>query len=107
MFKLIRNKGQDMFETHIEDLVRSNHPYRKLLKSVDFKGLCKPLKKLFSEDRGRKGYHIESGSLIAHKSTPFFCAKRNPRRDKPPFQVAWLARGKDSFIFFTLHLHFL
>lgn len=50
-----------MFETHIEDLVRSDHPYRKLLKSVNFKELCKPLRKLFSEKRGRKGYHIESG----------------------------------------------
>lgn len=50
-----------MFETHIEELVRPDHPYRKLLSIVDFKRLCKPLRVLFCEDRGRKGYHIESG----------------------------------------------
>lgn len=61
MFKSIRQRGQDMFETHIEDLVRPDHPYRKLLHIVDFKRLCKPLRTLFSENRGRKGYHIESG----------------------------------------------
>lgn len=61
MFKLIRDKGQDMFETHIEDLVRPNHPYRKLLQAIDFSVLCEPLKVLYSETRGRKGYHIESG----------------------------------------------
>ena len=55
-----------MFETHVEELVRPDHPYRKLLSIVDFKMLCKPLRSLFCEDRGRKGYHIESGfaSLI-------------------------------------------
>lgn len=61
MFKKIRNKGQDMFETHVEDLVRMDHPYRKLLKAIHFEKLCRPLKKLFSEERGRKGYHVESG----------------------------------------------
>jgi len=50
-----------MFETHIEDLVRNKYPYRKLLQKVDFRTLCKPLKKLFNEEVGRKGYHIESG----------------------------------------------
>ena len=50
-----------MFETHVEDLVRPDHPYRKLLQIVDFKRLCKSLRSLFCEDRGRKGYHIESG----------------------------------------------
>ena len=61
MFKTIRNKVQDMFETHIEELVRPNHPYRKLLAAIDFKELCKPLRGLFHETLGRKGYHIESG----------------------------------------------
>src|SRR5258708_3622382 len=61
MLKTIRNKVQDMFETHVEDLVRPDHPYRKLLKAINFKELCLPLKALYSEDRGRKGYHIESG----------------------------------------------
>ena len=61
MLKMIRNKAQHMFETHIEDLVRPDHPYRKLLKAVDFKKLCKPLQSLFHETLGRKGYHVESG----------------------------------------------
>lgn len=61
MFKPIRQRGQSMFETHIEDLVCIDHPYRKLLNVVDFKKLCKPLRALFCESRGRKGYHIESG----------------------------------------------
>ena len=50
-----------MFETHEEDLVRPDHPYRKSLNAFNFKELCKPLRKLFSEKRGRKGYHVESG----------------------------------------------
>ena len=61
MFKPIRQRELKMFETHIEELVRADHPYRKLLNIVDFKWLCKPLRKLFCEERGRKGYHIESG----------------------------------------------
>ena len=61
MFKMIRNPGQDMFETHVEDLVKIDHPYRKLLKAVNFKKLCKPLEELFSNGIGRKAYHIESG----------------------------------------------
>ena len=61
MFKSIHQRGQDMFKTHIEDLVRPDHPYRKLLHIVDFKRLCKPLRPLFCENRGRKGYPIESG----------------------------------------------
>ena len=61
MFKMIRNKVQDMFETHIEELVRKDHPYRKLLAAIDFKKLCKPLQSLFHETLGRKGYNIESG----------------------------------------------
>ena len=45
MFKKIRDKDQDMFETHVNDLVKKDHPYRKLLQIVDFKILCKPLRK--------------------------------------------------------------
>ncbi len=57
-----------MFETHIDELVRQDHPYRKLLKAIDFKKLCLPLRNLFVEDRGRRGYHIESGfaALVLH-----------------------------------------
>jgi hypothetical protein len=43
-----------MFETHVEDLVRADHPYRKLLNAIDFKKLCKPLHALFHETLGRK-----------------------------------------------------
>ena len=50
-----------MFETHVDELVRQDHPYRKLLKAIDFKKVCQPLRLLFHEERGRKGYHIESG----------------------------------------------
>jgi len=50
-----------MFETHIEDLVRKDHPYRKLLKAIDFTKLCEPLQNLFHNQLGRKAYHIESG----------------------------------------------
>jgi IS5 family transposase len=50
-----------MFETHVEDLVRADHPYRKLLNAIDFKKLCKPLHALFHETLGRKAYNIESG----------------------------------------------
>ena len=67
MVKSIRKKARDMFEPNVEGLVRTNHPYRKLLHIVDFKKLCKPLEALFCKDRGRKGYHIESGfaSLVS------------------------------------------
>ena len=61
MFKSIRQRELSMFETHIGELVRADHPYRKLLSIVDFKKLCKPLRELFCENRGRKGYHTESG----------------------------------------------
>jgi transposase, IS5 family len=61
MFKEIRKKEQDMFETHIEDLVADDHPYRKLLSIINFKRLVKPLKELYNEGRGCPGYHIESG----------------------------------------------
>ena len=61
MFKVIRKKDQDMFETHVDELVRKDHPYRKLLKAIDFTKLCKPFWLLFNEEMGRKGYHIESG----------------------------------------------
>ena len=37
MFKVIRKKDQDMFETHVDSLVRADHPYRKLLNAIDLK----------------------------------------------------------------------
>ena len=49
------------FEPKPDELVRKDHPYRKLLEIIDFGELCQPLHKLFREDFGRPGYHIESG----------------------------------------------
>ena len=34
------------FEPTPEELVRKDHPYRKLLEIIDFSKLCKPLRKL-------------------------------------------------------------
>ena len=50
-----------MFETPIDDLVCKDHPYRKLLRIVNFERLCASLKVLFCENKDRKGYHFESG----------------------------------------------
>jgi len=61
MFKKIRDRQVNMFETHVEDLVRSNHPYRKLLKILDLKQLCEPLQCLLNKNKGCPGYNIESG----------------------------------------------
>ena len=61
MLKKIRDRQVKMFETHVEDLVRKDHPYRKLLSIIDFSKFCKPLKSLLVEDRGCPGYNIESG----------------------------------------------
>ena len=48
MFKVIRKKDQDMFETHVDSLVRADHPYRKLLNALDLKKLVQPLQALYS-----------------------------------------------------------
>jgi transposase, IS5 family len=61
MFKEIRSKQLSIFEPRLEDLVKPGHPYRKLLEIIDFSKFCRPLRKLFREDFGRPGYHIESG----------------------------------------------
>jgi len=51
-----------MFETHVEDLTRKQITLiANCYALVNFKKLCAPLKALFCEDRGCKGYHIESG----------------------------------------------
>ena len=63
MYKKIRDRQVNMFETHVEDLVRKDHPYRKLLSIIDFSKLCKPLQSLLVEDRGCPGYNIESGFI--------------------------------------------
>ena len=48
-------------EPRPEELVRKDHPYRKLLSLINFKEFCKPLKELYREDFGRPGYNVESG----------------------------------------------
>ena len=40
MFKKIRNRQVNMLETHIEELVRKDHPYKKLLSIIDFSKFC-------------------------------------------------------------------
>ena len=61
MFKSIRVPQMSLLEPRPEELVRKDHPYRKLLSIINFKEFCKPLKALYREDFGRPGYHIESG----------------------------------------------
>ena len=63
MFKKIRDRQVIMFETHVEELVRKDHPYRKLLSIIDFSKFCNPLKALLVEGRGCPGYNIESGFI--------------------------------------------
>lgn len=44
----------------LEELVDKNHPYRKLLSLIDFKGLSKILKEIKKNaETGRKGYGVE------------------------------------------------
>lgn len=50
-----------LIEPRPEELVRKDHPYRKLLSIINFKEFCKPLESLYRKDFGRPGYHIESG----------------------------------------------
>ena len=47
-------------EAQVEELVRKDHPYRKLLGIINFSEFCKPLHALY-KDFGRPGYHVESG----------------------------------------------
>ncbi len=61
MLKKIRKRQVDMFEPAVKDLVRKDHPYKKLLSIINFSEFCKPLKSLYNEQKGRPGYHIESG----------------------------------------------
>lgn len=48
-------------ESRVEELVRADHPYRKLLKLVDFTGLTRGLQSLLNRKYGRPGYNLESG----------------------------------------------
>lgn len=44
----------------VEELVRADHPYRRMVQVIDFTELTRPLRKLYSE-LGRGGYPIEQG----------------------------------------------
>jgi transposase len=48
-------------EPSVDDLVRSDHPYRTLLKSIDFEGLTRGLQSLLHRKYGRPGYNLTSG----------------------------------------------
>lgn len=61
MLKQIRSSQMNLFQSTPEDLVRKDHPYRKLLSIINFSELTKPLESLYRKDFGRPGYHIESG----------------------------------------------
>ena len=61
MQKLIREKQMNMLEPSPAELVREDHPYKRLMGIIDFGKFCKPLNRLYREDFGRPGYHIESG----------------------------------------------
>lgn len=50
----------NFYETSVEELVREDHYYRKLLRVVDFERLTERFKNLYSPN-GRKGYPISSG----------------------------------------------
>ena len=44
----------------LDELVKQDHPYRKLLSLVDFRGLSKTLKEIKrNQETGRKGYSVE------------------------------------------------
>ena len=54
------DNGQiDMYDSLLDNLVDKEHPYREILKIVDFKSFCKPLYKGYSDD-GFKGYPVET-----------------------------------------------
>lgn len=50
-----------MFETNIEELVRADHPYRKILAMLDFNKLCQGLDKECYSRLGTAGYHPVQG----------------------------------------------
>lgn len=55
------NKQLSFGESNIDDLVRQDHPYRTLLKLVDFTNLTRGLQSLLNKKYGRPGYNLESG----------------------------------------------
>jgi IS5 family transposase len=55
------NLQNNMFETNIEELVRADHPYRKILAMLDFNKLCAGLEKECYSRYGSAGYHPAQG----------------------------------------------
>lgn len=54
-----RKKLQQVLGATPEDLVRADHPYRKLLSMIPFEALCAPLRSKYSH-LGREGYPVDS-----------------------------------------------
>ena len=54
------NRQRDIYSDLLEQIVRADHPYRKVLEIVDFTSLCKSLHDCYSADSGVYGYPIES-----------------------------------------------
>ena len=54
------NGQRDIYSDLLEQIVRADHPYRKVLEIVDFISLCKSLHDCYSSDSGVYGYPIES-----------------------------------------------
>jgi IS5 family transposase len=50
-----------MFETNIEELVPSEHKYRRINDLIDFKKLCDGMEKILYSRFGRAGYHPVQG----------------------------------------------
>jgi len=57
---LKKENKQMSFVISVHDLVRADHPYRKILYLIDFEELTKPLESLYSK-QGRAGYPISTG----------------------------------------------
>lgn len=55
------NKQKSFLEPSVDELVRADHPYRKLLSIVDFASLTIGLQSLLCRKYGCPGYNLESG----------------------------------------------
>ena len=53
-------KQMSMIIPNVEELVSEDHPYKKLLRVVDWSELARPLRNLYSKI-GRRGYAVEQG----------------------------------------------
>ncbi len=60
MSRRLESRQMSMSIPNLEELVDEQHPYRKLLKLIDFEDLCRSLESLYSPI-GRAGYPVSSG----------------------------------------------